>query len=169
MLHLENGFITAFATQVGESISIDQHLAALTPGNFDTNKSEVPVEAHLFVTSKDSGFVEKGQKILIRYQAYPYQKFGLFHGTITAISNTPFAPHELPSSLASTVLSKNAVGNNTSESLFRIRVELDAQKIEVHGKLIGIRPGMTLDADILLEDKRIWEWILEPLIAVARR
>ncbi|MEB0233304.1 HlyD family secretion protein, partial [Undibacterium sp. 10I3] len=71
---------------------------AKTTDTLDTTKTTdaAQLEVHLYAPSRTAGFVANGQQVLIRYQAYPYQKFGLQKGTVTDISDTPFAPNELP-------------------------------------------------------------------------
>jgi len=39
----------------------------------------------------------------------------------------------------------------------------------VYGERLALKPGMTLEADIVQDRRRIWEWIAEPLIAIAPR
>jgi membrane fusion protein len=130
------------------------------------------LEAHLYAPSRTAGFVAIGQQVLIRYAAYPYQKFGLQQGTVTDVSTTPFAPNELPPNLASTILSnaqQNIQGFNSNEALYRIKVKLDKQSIQAYGQLQSLKPGMTLEADVLQDRRKIWEWIVEPLLAVTHR
>ncbi len=131
-----------------------------------------PLEAHLYAPSRTAGFVAKGHQVLIRYQAYPYQKFGLQQGTVIDVSKTPFAPNELPPSLASTILSnaqQNILGFNGNEALYRIKVRLDKQSIDAYGTLQSLKPGMTLEADVLQDRRKIWEWVMEPVLAVAHQ
>ncbi len=154
-------------TQAPQSDCIDTNMRANS-----TTAIKHPLEAHLYAPSRTAGFVATGQAVLIRYQAYPYQKFGLQQGIVTDISKTPFAPNELPPSLASTILSnaqQNILGFNSNEALYRIKVKLDKQHIDAYGQAHNLRPGMTLEADVLQDKRKIWEWILEPVLAVSQR
>jgi membrane fusion protein len=169
------GTITTLSSQTGQSINAGQVLATLIPGSpasadkHGTDSSQL--EAHLYAPSRSAGFVAIGQPVLIRYQAYPYQKFGLQKGRVSAISKTPFAPNELPANLASTILSnaqQNIQGFNSNEALYRIKVTLEKQTIDAYGQPQSLKPGMTLEADILQDRRRIWEWIIEPVLAVSQ-
>ncbi|WP_295762909.1 HlyD family efflux transporter periplasmic adaptor subunit [Undibacterium sp.] len=169
------GTITTLSSQTGQSINAGQVLATLIPGNpassdkHGTDNSQL--EAHLYAPSRSAGFVAIGQSVLIRYQAYPYQKFGLQKGRVSAISKTPFAPNELPANLASTILSnaqQNIQGFNSNEALYRVKVTLEKQTIDAYGQAQSLKPGMTLEADILQDRRRIWEWIIEPVLAVSQ-
>ena len=173
------GTITTLTNQTGQSITAGQVLATLIPhlnkvkddGNSNDNTQlDNQLEAHLYAPSRTAGFVAKGQQVLIRYQAYPYQKFGLQKGIVTDVSSTPFAPNELPSNLASTILSnaqQSILGFNSSEALYRIKVKLDRQTIDAYGQTQTVKPGMTLKADVLQDRRKIWEWIAEPVLAVS--
>ena len=48
-------------------------------------------------------------------------------------------------------------------------MRLERQAIAAYGRDLPLRAGMALDADVTLEHRRIWEWLLEPLLATARR
>lgn len=113
-----------------------------------------------------------GQTVLIRYQAYPYQNFGLYEGRVIDVSQTPFAPNELPSNVASTILSnaqQNILGFNSNEALYRIKVRPAALSINAYGRLQRLKPAMTLEADVLQDKRKIWKWIIEPILAVAHK
>jgi membrane fusion protein len=109
--------------------------------------------------------VRPGQTVYLRYAAYPYQKFGLHRGHITAVSVTPFAPSELPSNLASQLIAQ--AGSN--EALYRINVQLDEQDIKAYGETLPLKAGLTLDADVLQERRKVWEWVLEPVLAARQQ
>lgn len=161
------GVVGAITAVPGQSIGAGAVLATLLPDA--AHGSLAGLEVHLYVPSRTSGFVAEGQRVQIRYQSFPYQKFGLQRGTIVDVSRTPFAPNELPTNLATTILSnaqQHVGGFNTNEALYRIRVALDKQTIHAYGREQALKPGMTLDADIVQDRRRIWEWILEPLLAV---
>jgi membrane fusion protein len=177
------GTITTVTFQVGQAVSLGQALATLIPnasekerGNEASSKNntpaEAPLEVHLYAPSRTAGFVSPGQSVLIRYQAYPYQKFGLQKGSVVDISKTPFAPNELPPNLASTILSnaqQSILGFNSNEALYRVKVKLEQQTIQAYGQAQRLKPGMTLEADVQQDSRKIWEWVLEPVLAVARR
>jgi membrane fusion protein len=165
------GSISTLSSQNGQMINAGQVLATLIPKANDSADNAL-LEAHLYAPSRSAGFVAIGQQVLIRYQAYPYQKFGLHLGTVIDISKTPFAPSELPASLASTILSnaqQNIQGFNSNEALYRIKVRLDKQTIDAYGQLQSLKSGMTLEADVLQDRRKIWEWIAEPVLAVAHQ
>lgn len=171
----ESGILTTITNQVGQAVSTGQVLASIIATAQPSSKSEGQMgelEVQLYAPSRATGFLALGQEVLIRYQAFPYQKFGLQRGVVSDVSTTPFAPGELPPSLASTILSnaqQNINGFNSNEALYRIKVKLARQTITTYGKKQLLRPGMTLEADVIQERRKIWEWIAEPLLAVTNQ
>ncbi len=173
------GTVTALTNQNGQAINAGQVLASLIPSDTQqrANKSNADqnaglLEVHLYVPSRTAGFIQPGQQVLIRYGAFPYQKFGLHTGTVADISRTPFAPSELPQNLASTILSnaQQAInGFNSNEALYRVKVRLNEQSISAYGQAQAIKPGMTLEADVLQDKRKIWEWVLEPVLAMTHQ
>lgn len=143
-----DGYVTAITGQVGQ-VTGTQALATIVPA--DGN-----LVAHLYTSSKAIGFVEKGQSVRLRYQAYPYQKFGQQRGTVKEISQSPIPPADvsipIPASFSS------------NEGLYRITVELESQEFKSQSKAVRLMPGMLVDANIEQERRRLIEWILDPLI-----
>lgn len=176
---MQAGTVSALTNQPGQAINAGQVLASLIPVDAKTNnagnasKAEAAsLEAHLYVPSRTAGFIQPGQEVLIRYAAFPYQKFGLHTATVVDVSRTPFAPAELPAHLATTILSnaQQAInGCNMNEALYRIKVRLHEQSINAYGQAQMLKPGMTLEADVIQDKRKIWEWVLEPVLAIKQR
>lgn len=167
----QDGTITTITYTPGQSIANGQALATIVPAIVKSAGNALDLEVHLYTPSRGAGFVTPGQKVLIRYQAFPYQKFGLQTGTIVDVSTTPFSPNELPSNVASTILSnyqQSMLGISSNEALYRIKVRPEKTTISAYGKELPLKPGMTLEADIMQDSRKIWEWIAEPLLAIYR-
>jgi len=122
------------------------------------------LQAHLFSPSRAIGFLHPGQSVLLRYQAYPYQKFGHYKGVVANISRSAINPGELPAQLAG--LTSLFAG---TEPVYRIMVNLEEQNVTAYGKPISLQPGMQLEADILIERRRLIEWMLDPLYTLTGR
>lgn len=141
------------ATQVvkpGQSVQAGQPLMTLLPDNGR-------LEAELLVPSRAIGFIQPGDRVLLRYQAFPYQKFGHQEGRIAAISRSALSPSELGA----------LIGNaQQGEPFYRVTVSLARQAITAYGKPEALRPGMLVDADVLGERRALVEWIFEPLYSL---
>src|SRR2546426_11673115 len=71
---LQSGTVTTVLAEVGQTVTPAQPIVSILPRG-------AALEASLYVPSRAVGFVEVGQQVLMRYQAYPYQKFGQYPGT----------------------------------------------------------------------------------------
>ncbi len=157
------GTITAIHVPIGEALQAGQAVATMVP---DVNgQATTLLDAQLYAPSRVVGFAQVGQQVRLRYAAFPYQKFGMADGEVSAISYTPVSPQDLPSGQGNALLG----AAQTTEPLFRINVKLRSQSVRGQGKYYPLKPGMTLDADLIQEDRQIWEWALEPLLAVRQK
>ncbi|MDE0853624.1 MAG: HlyD family efflux transporter periplasmic adaptor subunit, partial [Nevskia sp.] len=147
------GIATALTADVGQAVDGQKPLLSIVP-------SGSQLHAELLAPSRAVGFVHPGDRVLLRYQAYPYQKFGHYGGMVSSVSKTAIPPEELAAS------GRSAQG---AEPLYQIRVQLDAQSVQAYGKVQPLRSGMTLEADLLQERRHLYEWILDPLYSVSGR
>lgn len=147
------GLIATQVVKSGQAIQAGQPLLSLLQG-------EGRLEAVLLVPSRAVGFVASGDRVLLRYQAYPYQKFGHQHGVVTEISRSALIPGELAALTGSA---------KESEPYYRVTVALAHQEISTDGKLDPLKPGMLLDADIFGEKRNLIEWIFEPIWGLRKR
>ena len=153
----EDGTVTSTQVDAGSSVSPNVPLMTIVPDG-------AILEAQLYSPSRAIGFITPGQGVRLRYQAFPYQKFGFHEGAIAAVSRTATSPAELPPQLTALA----SLGGN-SEPLYQIVVRLPAQSIRAYGKPVALRPNMLIDADIQVETRRLIEWIIEPLTTITGR
>lgn len=146
-----DGTATAIAAEVGQTVMTNSTLGCILPAGAE-------LEAEIYVPSRSVGFVKPGMLVLLRYQAYPYQKFGQYRAQVREIANTSVMPQEL-----------GLLQNTASEPLYRIRLSLDSQTIKAYGKQLPLKSGMLVEASIHLDHRRLYEWILEPLFSISGR
>ncbi|MFU4290499.1 HlyD family secretion protein, partial [Pseudomonas aeruginosa] len=91
--------------------------------------ADTPLQAELYAPSKSIGFIRPGDAVLIRYQAYPYQKFGQYHGKVQSISRASVSYAELSSMVGGVP----GLGQD-GEQLYRLRVTLDDQAVTAYGQ-----------------------------------
>lgn len=156
------GTVSSIVVKEGQFIQIGQTLATIDPNSVERAPQ---LEVNLFSPSRSVGFVRPGDKVLIRYDAYPFQKFGVGRGTVQSISGAPLPSDSLPAGHAQ-ALQRLA---NSNEPLYRIIVKLDKKQGFFDGAEISTRSGMILEADISLDRRRIWEWLFDPLVTARQR
>lgn len=150
----QDGVVTAVLAEPGQSVSPSSALASLVPAG-------AHLQAQLYAPSSAIGFVRPGQRVRMRFEAFPYQKFGHQDGHVVQVSRTPLAPNEL----AALALPVNDGPVREREAMFRITVAIDP----ADGEALPLVPGMRLQADVQLETRRLVEWLFEPLLGLERR
>lgn len=146
------GTATAVLAEVGQAVDGNRPLVSIVP-------TGASLRADLYAPSRAIGFVKPGDTVLIRYQAYPYQKFGHQAGIVDTVAKTALPASEL-----------NGIPSAPStnpESMYRVTVKLAAQTVNAYGQPQTLQAGMLLDADILQERRRLYEWVLEPLYSLS--
>jgi membrane fusion protein len=136
------GLVANRMIEPGQAVQSGQALLSVLPQGSH-------LQAQLLVPSRAIGFIEPGDHVQLRYQAYPYQKFGHHVGRVLRISRSAIA------------------GKDGAEPTYRVLVELNKQTITAYGKAEPLRPGMLVDADILGESRKLYEWVLEPLYSLS--
>jgi len=150
-----SGTVSSLLVKPGASVSLGQPLLAIVP---DGSR----LQAQLLVPSQAVGFVHPGVDVTLHYQAFPYQKFGLQHGVVRSVSRSALMPGEV------TLLLGGGAPPST-DSLYLAHVDLANQNVQAYGQQQPLRPGMALEADMLLDRRRIVEWIFEPLYGMGHR
>ncbi|MEJ2619131.1 MAG: HlyD family efflux transporter periplasmic adaptor subunit [Candidatus Thiodiazotropha sp.] len=147
------GTISNIQVDVGRQVERGGALATLLPQG-------VSLDVQIFVPSNAIGFLKTGQHVKLRYDAYPYQKFGVYEGELTELADVDASFMELQARFP------HLMEKHQGMTFFRATVRPEAQSIQAYGKPISLRAGLTLEADIHLERKRLIEWIFDPVMAL---
>jgi membrane fusion protein len=147
----ESGIASVATAEVGQTVDGTKSIVSIIPDN-------AVLQAYLYVPSRAIGFVKVGAPVLLRYQAFPYQKFGHAHGVVAEVSRITMPPEQMNNT--------QFLGSVVGEPFYRIAVSLKKQKINAYGQNQNLTAGMLLEADILLEERRLFEWALEPLYSL---
>lgn len=150
-----DGIVSTVLAEPGQPVAPGMALANVLP-------AQTQMQAQLYAPSSAVGFVRPEHRVQLRYAAFPYQKFGQQQGQVLRISRTPLSAAELSALALPSTLAQG-------EPLYRITVTLDRQTVAAYGEEQALAAGMQLDADVLLERRRLIEWIFEPLLSLARR
>lgn len=145
-----SGRVTALQTAIGRTANPSVPLMVIVP-----DKSQL--KAELYAPTRAIGFVKPGQETRILYDAFPYQRFGSFGGRVQSVSRIAIDPRE------------SEVPLKLEEAVYRVTVALDGQAVSAYGDKVLLQPGMTLQANIVLERQSFLSWLLQPLNAVLKR
>ncbi len=139
-----SGKLASIEVHVGDSIAPRQLLATVV-------SAEPSLTADIFVPSSAIGFIRTGQQVRLLYDALPHEHFGAFAGQVETISDAVLLPHELPPTF------------HFSEAAFKVGITVQHSNAALESLRATLRPGMLLDAEIILETRSLVEWLLEPL------
>jgi hemolysin D len=129
------------------------NLAAWTVGGVvkpgDTILNVVPLSAtpeiEAQVLNKDIGFVLAGQKVTVKFDAFPFTRYGTVDGEVVDVS-------------------RDANKDDKLGLIYPVRVRLEAADILIDRKRVAIAPGMAVNAEIITGDRRVIEYVLSPIL-----
>ena len=138
------GKLASVEVHAGGSVAPNQLLATVLPENLD-------LVAEVYVPTSAVGFVSPGQEVRLMYDAFPQQQFGAFAGVVKRISDFILLPTEVPQTFF------------PREATFKIQIAIKSHSIALETGDAPLRPGMLLAAEIILESRRLLDWLLEPV------
>jgi hemolysin D len=127
---------------VGGVVSAAQPLMLIVP-------QETKVEVEAFLENKDVGFVQAGQVVAVKIEAFEYTKYGTVPGRVTAVS-------------------RDAIQDEKKGLIYAVRITLDRSEIQVEGKQLPLSAGMSVNVEIKTGARRIIEYVLSPLLQYQR-
>jgi membrane fusion protein len=145
-----DGIVTTLLVDPGQQAEPGTPLLSILPAGAE-------LQAQLLVPTRAAGFIRTGQSVALRYQAFPYQRFGHHLGEVLQVGRSVIQPGEtsLPLTMA--------------EPMYRVTVRLPAQQVQAYGEGQALRAGMVFDADVWIDRRRIVEWLFDPLYSVTGR
>ncbi|MBU2099517.1 MAG: HlyD family secretion protein, partial [Gammaproteobacteria bacterium] len=109
-------------------------------------------EAQIFVPSRAVGKIASGQRVLLNYDAFPFQQYGSQEAIIRSIEAAAIDPRE------------HLIPLEINEPVYLIKADLVP---DTHG--LNLRPGMQFSAQLVTGEKTILQTIFEPLTLLGRR
>ena len=144
------GIVTNIAVNQGQSIAADSPFAVVLPKG-------TGMHVELLVPTRAIGFIKPGQEVVLRYEAFPYERFGQYPGRVSDIGRSVWTQGERIGPLSA------------KEPVYRVDVKLDRQSVSFSDQEFALRPGMLVNADLLLEKRTLLEWIFEPVMQLKSR
>jgi membrane fusion protein len=107
--------------------------------------------AELFIPVKKAGFLTNSEKVIIRYDAYPYERFGSYAAVIEKVSASIMTDEDEEKPI------------KLGEPYYKVTARLQKQSVKVYGEEKAIQHGMTFSAVVIGSKRKVWQWILDPL------
>lgn len=105
-----------------------------------------PVEAEVDVDSGEIGFIQVGDKVQVKIDAYPFMRHGTAKGTITTISEGSFTLGD---------------DERIRSPFFKVRVRIDQADLHNVPENFRLIPGMTVQGDVLIGRRTILSYLVE--------
>lgn len=144
------GRVTNLVAEIGNNVQMGLPLLTIMPDNAE-------LQAVLLVPTRAYGFVMPGQRTRLRFDAFPYQRFGLYEGEVIKTAQAIVLPNEVDMPVA------------VQEPVYRVEVALASQHIRAYGNTVPLQSGMLLSADIVLEQRSLLAWLFEPILSLKGR
>lgn len=130
------------STQPGDKIQANTPLGGIAPKNA---RAVLKVE----IAEHDRAFLREGQAVKLKFNAFPYQRYGVVDGTLAFIS-----PATKPSA-------------TTHQPVYEGRVTMTRDFYQVADTRYPLRYGMTATAEIVVRERRLIDLGLDPFRQVA--
>ncbi|HIC2070684.1 TPA: HlyD family secretion protein, partial [Raoultella ornithinolytica] len=148
---LSDGKVDSLSVTVGQMVNAGDSLLQVIPENIEN------YYLILWVPNDAVPYISAGDKVNIRYEAFPAEKFGQFSATVKTISRTPASTQEM---LTYKGAPQNTLG--TSVPWYKVIVKPENQIISYDGKSLPLENGMKAESTLFLEKRRIYQWMLSP-------
>jgi len=148
-------------TTIGQIVSTGQTIMTIIP---DEQKIEIATN----ISNKDIGFVKLGQRAIIKFQAFPFTRYGVITGRVTKISYDAI-DERLANALGDPVSASSGQLDNRSATVgsqnlvYPAVVELDRNSIEIEGGSVPISSGMLASIEIRTGERRALDFVLSPI------
>ncbi len=147
-----SGRVESISVTPGEMVSPGDSLLQILPGKVSRYVLVLWVPAHA------APYVSPGDKVNIRYDAFPAEKFGQYPGHVLSISAVPASGQEM-----STYPSAPQRVPGSAEAWYKLLVQPDTDGFLYRGKKFSFSNGMKASCVLFLENRKLYQWMFSPL------
>ncbi len=149
--------LTIAKVSVGSVLQSGQKLITLVP-------ADAPLEIEANILGNEAGYVHLGDKVAIKFDTFPYTRYGLAYGSLRIVSANSFASTPGQPDESGTV---PPPANGAPYYRARIAIE----QVKLHGTPPGfhLTPGMPVSADIKVGRQTVMRYLLEKVLPVANQ
>ncbi|PHM66590.1 HlyD family secretion protein [Xenorhabdus sp. KJ12.1] len=152
---LSDGKIDSLSVTIGQMVNPGDSLLKIIPKLINNYYLTI------WVPNYGIPYISIGDKVNIKYEAFPSEKFGLFSGEIVIISKSPATQKEMM-----TYQGAPQNSNVLSTPYYKVIVKPEKNKINYKNKLLTLDNGMKAQITLFLEKRKIYQWMFSPLYDV---
>jgi hemolysin D len=131
---------------IGSVVKEAETLFALVP-------SDVPLQAEVNVEGRDIGRVSAGLPVRIKFEAFPFQKYGTGTGVVRVVSQDSFSPDP-----------KAEGAGHSKAPYYRVLVDLLDTNLRLPQDRVQLIPGMAVTAELKVGRHSVMSYFLYPLL-----
>ncbi|CAB5683207.1 Colicin V secretion protein CvaA [Serratia marcescens] len=148
---LSEGRVDSLSVTVGQMVNVGDSLLQMLPDKVDH------YALVLWVPNDAIPYISTGDRVNVRYDAFPAEKFGQFAGTVSVISKAPASPQEMQTYQGAPKATLTA-----AIPYYKVIVLPEKQAISYHGKRLSLENGMKAQSTLFLEKRKVYQWMLSP-------
>ncbi|MCM1983603.1 response regulator [Lyngbya confervoides] len=135
-------------------LPINKAAAVLQPGArvAEIGQAQAPMILKAQMATAESGSLRLGMPVKLKFDAYPFQDYGVVPGTVSQISPTAKVVEASAGQLAT----------------FDLEITLAQTCIPTQSDCIALTPGQTASAEVILRQRRILDFIIDPVKKLQR-
>ncbi|GAB2929913.1 HlyD family secretion protein [Hafnia psychrotolerans] len=153
-----NGKISSLSVTPGQMVNAGDSLAQLVPAK------NSPFFLIAWLPNESLPYVKPGEYINIRYEAYPFEKYGQFPGKVESVSSAPVSEQELNSYSSA----PRDVNGKVNGPYYKVMVSLDKNQLNWHGEQLNLSSGMKAESTLFLEKRPLYQWMLSPYYSMKK-
>ncbi|ACM21672.1 efflux pump, RND family, membrane fusion protein [Geotalea daltonii FRC-32] len=121
---------------------------------------EEPLQAEVWVSNEDIGFVRPNQPVKVKLSAFTFQKYGMLNGKVEQVSADSSENQGQTGTIDSTT---SAPPKDLSRLRYKTLVTLSTQQLMADGQKHKLTPGMQVSAEIKLGTRSVVEYLFSPV------
>lgn len=149
---LTDGVVDSMSVTLGQMVNPGDSLLQILPKQADD------YNLVLWAPNEALPYIALGDKVNVRYEAFPAGKFGQFSATVTQISTLPATGQEMQTYRGAPTDAKKP-----STPYYKIIAHPAKTYIAYQHKTIALKNGMQAQCVLFLEKRKIYQWMLSPI------
>lgn len=147
---------------IGQVVTAGQVLVTIVPDG-------TPLIVEATLTNQDIGYVKPGQPVEVKVDTFPFQKYGALKGSVIWVSadaedkDSAARDLDVRSGAPMSEDEAKAASNPNAGYVYKVRVRTEVPRFLVDGQPRSIQSGMTVQADIVTDQRRIIDFFLSPV------
>ncbi|MFC3908685.1 HlyD family secretion protein [Legionella dresdenensis] len=142
-----DGSVANVLFKEGQYVAVNKPLLKILP-------ADASYIAELCIPVEKSGFLARKNNVYLQFDAYPYQRFGVYQAAIAEIS---------PGIIMSDDEEEKPI--HVGQPYYKVLANLSQDCVFVYGKPRHLQHGMTFTAVLTGSHRKVWQWLLDPVFS----